>query len=150
MAVNLNSRKVSCKWIVVSLLSLLSININFFSRNHVYNRIMNWYCTSICQVFSNTTCNSESDRWGILILCFSVKHKNALSPFPMIRNTKIQLLFINSNAIRSNVSGKKKHEKRSFFPQIKLSSNIDFRAVLHFFQLQAFLPQKSGKVARFH
>jgi len=104
MAGDLNSRKVSCKWIVVSLLSLLPISIKylyltpsstsqitilwdesnveeltgsltvnnreivrvdkprkknstpgkfFFSRNHIYNRIMNWYCTSICNVFSN-------------------------------------------------------------------------------------------------
>ena len=60
----------------------------FFSRNHVYKRIINWYCTSICNVFSNncSICNSESDPWGILILCLTVKHKNALSPFPMIRN----------------------------------------------------------------
>ena len=45
---------------------------------------------------------------------------------------------------------KKNNEKRSFFPQIKLSSNIDVRAVWDFFQHQAFLSQKSGKVARFH
>jgi len=147
MAGDLNSRKVSCKWIVVSLLSLLSINIKylyltpsstsqitilldeskveeltgwltvnngeivrvdkprkknstpgkfFFSRNHIYNRIINWYCTSICNVFSNncSICNSESDPWGILILCLSVKHKNALSPFPMIRNLQSLCLYI--------------------------------------------------------
>ena len=96
MAGDLNSRKVSCKWIVVSLLSLLSINIYFFSRNHVHNRIINWYCSSICNVFSNncSICNSESDPWGILILCFSVKHKNALSPFPMIRNLQSLCLYI--------------------------------------------------------
>ena len=148
MAGDLNSRTVSCKWIVVSLLSLLSINIKylyltpsgtsqitilldeskveeltgwltvnngeivrvdgkprkknstpgkfFFSRNHIYNRIINWYCTSICNVFSNncSICNSESDPWGILILCLSVKHKNALSPFPMVRNLQSLCLYI--------------------------------------------------------
>ena len=147
MAGDLNSRKESCKWIVVSLLSLLSINIKylyltpsstsqitilldewkveeltgwltvnngeivrvdkphkknstpskfFFSRNHIYNRIINWYCTIICNVFSNncSICNSESDPSGILILCLSVKHKNALSPFPMIRNLQSLCLYI--------------------------------------------------------
>ena len=147
MAGDLNSRKVSCKWIVVSLLSLLSKNIRylyltpcstsqitilldeskveeltgwltvyngeivlvdkprkknstpgkfFFSGNHIYNRIINWYCTSICNVFWNncSICNSESDPWGIYILSLSVKHKNALSPFQMIQNLQSLCLYI--------------------------------------------------------
>ena len=45
---------------------------------------------------------------------------------------------------------KKTIKKRSVLPKIKLSSNIDFRAVWRFFQHPAFLSQKPGKVARFH
>ena len=43
-----------------------------------------------------------------------------------------------------------KNEKKSIFPQIKLSSNIDFRAVWRFFKYRAFPFQKPGKVIRFH
>ena len=67
--------------------------------------------------------------------------------------TKFQLLVINLNSMRSNIlkkkSQNKKDDSKSVFPQIKLSSNIDSRAVERYFQRPGFLLQKPGKVARF-
>ena len=45
---------------------------------------------------------------------------------------------------------KKKPLENNFFPHIKISSNIDSRAVWRLLQRPVFLSQKPGTVTRFH